>query len=56
MFLLVKDKLDIFEDRLQSYLTHMNETETLTSVILQVQELISVTKGKSTYSPSSKQC
>lgn len=45
VFLLVKDELDVFEDRLQSYLTHMNETETLTPVILQVQELISVTKG-----------
>lgn len=55
VFLLVKDNLDVFEERLQSYLTHMNETETLTPVILQVQELISVTKGKVTHSPSSKQ-
>ncbi|XP_005362188.1 stimulated by retinoic acid gene 6 protein-like [Microtus ochrogaster] len=45
VFLLVKDELDVFEDRLQSYLTHMNETETLTPVILEVQELISITKG-----------
>ncbi|KAL1776833.1 stimulated by retinoic acid protein 6 protein-like [Sigmodon hispidus] len=45
VFLLVRDKLDIFEDRLQSYLTHMNETGTLTPVILQVKELISITKG-----------
>lgn len=51
VFLLVKDELDVFEDRLQSYLTHMNETETLTPVILQVQELISVTKGKATHPP-----
>ncbi|EGW07918.1 Uncharacterized protein KIAA1529, partial [Cricetulus griseus] len=45
VFLLVKDKLDLFEDRLQSYLTHMNETGTSTPAILQVKELISVTKG-----------
>ncbi|OBS59864.1 hypothetical protein A6R68_09014 [Neotoma lepida] len=45
VFLLVRDNLDIFEDRLQSYLTHMNETGTLTPVILQVKELISVSKG-----------
>ncbi|XP_076420265.1 stimulated by retinoic acid gene 6 protein-like isoform X5 [Peromyscus maniculatus bairdii] len=45
VFLLVRDELDIFEDRLQSYLNHMNETGTLTPVILQVKELISVSKG-----------
>ncbi|XP_052573472.1 stimulated by retinoic acid gene 6 protein-like [Peromyscus californicus insignis] len=45
VFLLVRDELDIFEDRLQSYLSHMNETGTLTPVILQVKELISVSKG-----------
>lgn len=45
VFLHVRDKLNVFEDKLQSYLTHMNETGTLTPVILQVKELISVTKG-----------
>lgn len=45
VFLHVRDELDVFEDKLQSYLTHMNETGTLTPVILQVKELISVSKG-----------
>ena len=55
MFLHVRDKVDIFEDKLESYLTHMNETGALTPVILQVKELISVTKGKAAHShlPSS---
>lgn len=55
VFLHVRDELDVFEDKLQSYLTHMNETGTLTPVILQVKELISVSKGKATHShrPSS---
>lgn len=50
MFLHVRDKLDMFEDKLESYLTHMNETGTLTPIILQVKELISVTKGKASHS------
>ncbi|XP_029426596.1 stimulated by retinoic acid gene 6 protein-like isoform X2 [Nannospalax galili] len=45
MFVYMRDKLDVFEDKLESYFTYMNETGTLTPVILQVQELISVTKG-----------
>ncbi|XP_055461237.1 stimulated by retinoic acid gene 6 protein-like isoform X3 [Psammomys obesus] len=45
VFLHVRDKLDVFEDKLQSYLIHMNETGPLTPVILQVKELISVAKG-----------
>ncbi|XP_048208377.1 stimulated by retinoic acid gene 6 protein-like [Perognathus longimembris pacificus] len=45
MFVYVRDELDVFEEKLESYLTYMNETGTLTPVILQVQELISVTKG-----------
>jgi hypothetical protein len=46
MYVYVRDKLDVFEGKLESYLTYMNETETLTPVILQVKELITVTKGK----------
>ncbi|GAB1288474.1 Stimulated by retinoic acid gene 6 protein-like [Apodemus speciosus] len=45
VFILVRDKVDMFEDKLESYLTHMNETGALTPVILQVKELISITKG-----------
>uniref|UniRef100_A0A8C0WWE9 Stimulated by retinoic acid gene 6 protein-like n=2 Tax=Castor canadensis TaxID=51338 RepID=A0A8C0WWE9_CASCN len=45
MYVYVRDKLDVFEGKLESYLTYMNETETLTPVILQVKELITVTKG-----------
>ncbi|XP_021056717.1 stimulated by retinoic acid gene 6 protein-like isoform X1 [Mus pahari] len=45
VFLHMRDKLDMFEDKLESYLTHMNETGNLTPIILQVKELISVTKG-----------
>uniref|UniRef100_A0A8C5KN71 STRA6-like n=1 Tax=Jaculus jaculus TaxID=51337 RepID=A0A8C5KN71_JACJA len=45
MFVYVRDKLAVFEGKLESYLTYMNETGTLTPVILQVKELISITKG-----------
>ncbi|XP_060055117.1 stimulated by retinoic acid gene 6 protein-like isoform X2 [Erinaceus europaeus] len=45
MFLHVRDQLDVFEDQLESYIAFRNETGTLTSVVLQVKELISVTKG-----------
>ena len=55
VFLHVRDKVDMFEEKLESYLTHMNETGALTPVILQVKELISVTNGKAAHShrPSS---
>lgn len=55
VFLHVRDQLDMFEDKLESYLTNMNETGTLTPVILQVKELIIVSKGKAAHShlPSS---
>lgn len=49
VFLHVKDKMDMFEEKLQSYHTHMNETGSLTPVIEQVKELIIVTKGKTTH-------
>ncbi|KAM9207226.1 stimulated by retinoic acid gene 6 protein-like [Dugong dugon] len=45
IFVYVRDELDVFEGELENYITSMNDTGTLTPVILQVQELISVTKG-----------
>lgn len=46
MFLYVRNELDVFEGKLESYLTSMNQTGTLTPIILQVKELMNVTKGK----------
>lgn len=46
MFVYVRDELDVFEGELESYITSVNQTGTLTPVILQVKELMSVTKGK----------
>ncbi|XP_062937752.1 stimulated by retinoic acid gene 6 protein-like [Cynocephalus volans] len=45
MFVYVRDKLDVFEGKLESYIDSKNQTGTLTLVILQVKELISVAKG-----------
>uniref|UniRef100_A0A671ERQ1 Stimulated by retinoic acid gene 6 protein-like n=1 Tax=Rhinolophus ferrumequinum TaxID=59479 RepID=A0A671ERQ1_RHIFE len=45
MFLYVRNELDVFEGKLESYLTSMNHTGTLTPIILQVKELMNVTKG-----------
>ncbi|XP_077917615.1 stimulated by retinoic acid gene 6 protein-like isoform X3 [Halichoerus grypus] len=45
MFVYVRDELDVFEGELESYITSVNQTGTLTPVILQVKELMSVTKG-----------
>nr|XP_054376303.1 coiled-coil domain-containing protein 180 isoform X15 [Pongo abelii] len=45
MFVYVRDKLDMFENKLESYITFTNHSGVLTPVILQVKELISVTKG-----------
>ncbi|XP_037653220.1 stimulated by retinoic acid gene 6 protein-like isoform X2 [Choloepus didactylus] len=45
VFVFVRDELDVFESKLESYVTSMNETGALIPVILQVKELISVTKG-----------
>lgn len=46
MFVYVRDELDLFEGELESYITSVNQTGTLTPVILQVKELMNVTKGK----------
>lgn len=46
MFVYVRDELDVFEGELESYVASMNQTGTLTPVLLQVKELINVTKGK----------
>ncbi|XP_019505021.1 PREDICTED: stimulated by retinoic acid gene 6 protein-like [Hipposideros armiger] len=45
MFMYVRDELDVFEGKLESYITSMNQTGSLTPVILQVKELMNVTKG-----------
>ncbi|XP_036711214.1 stimulated by retinoic acid gene 6 protein-like isoform X4 [Balaenoptera musculus] len=45
MFVYVRDELDVFEGELESYVASMNQTGTLTPVLLQVKELINVTKG-----------
>ncbi|XP_014637380.1 PREDICTED: uncharacterized protein LOC101396000 [Ceratotherium simum simum] len=45
MFVYVRDELDVFEGELESYLTSVNRTGTLTPVILQVKELMSVAEG-----------
>lgn len=46
MFMYVRDELDVFEGELENYIASMNETGTLTPVILQVKELMNVSKGK----------
>lgn len=46
MFVYIKGRLDVFEVKLEGYLTSVNQTGTLTPIILQVKELISVSKGK----------
>ena len=46
MFVYVRDELDVFERELEDYISSMNQTGTLTPVLLQVKELINVTKGK----------
>ncbi|XP_040819730.1 stimulated by retinoic acid gene 6 protein-like [Ochotona curzoniae] len=45
MFVYIKGRLDVFEVKLEGYLTSVNQTGTLTPIILQVKELISVSKG-----------
>lgn len=42
----VRDELNVFEGELESYITSKNQTGTLAPVILQVKELMNVTKGK----------
>uniref|UniRef100_A0A8C0KVG5 Stimulated by retinoic acid gene 6 protein-like n=1 Tax=Canis lupus dingo TaxID=286419 RepID=A0A8C0KVG5_CANLU len=45
MFVFVRDELDVFEGELEYYIASMNQTGTLTPVILRVKELMSVSKG-----------
>lgn len=42
----VREELDVFEGELENYIASVNQTGTLTPVILQVKELIKVAKGK----------
>ncbi|XP_077003756.1 stimulated by retinoic acid gene 6 protein-like isoform X3 [Tamandua tetradactyla] len=44
VFIYVRDELAVFEGKLESYVTSTNKTGALTPVILQVKELISVSK------------
>lgn len=46
MFVYVRDALDVFEGELESYIASVNQTGTLTPVILQVKELMNISKGK----------
>ncbi|XP_021100272.1 stimulated by retinoic acid gene 6 protein-like isoform X5 [Heterocephalus glaber] len=45
VFVYVRDKLDVFEGSLENYNTYVNHTGILTPFILQLQELLSVSKG-----------
>uniref|UniRef100_A0A8C5XR57 Stimulated by retinoic acid gene 6 protein-like n=1 Tax=Microcebus murinus TaxID=30608 RepID=A0A8C5XR57_MICMU len=45
VFVFVQDELAVFEGKLESYVASVNQTGNLTPVILQVKELITVTKG-----------
>ncbi|KAM8801611.1 stimulated by retinoic acid gene 6 protein-like isoform 2-T2 [Rhynchonycteris naso] len=45
VFMYVRDQLDVFESELESYITSMNQTGPLTTVILQVKEMMNVSKG-----------
>ncbi|XP_010612719.1 stimulated by retinoic acid gene 6 protein-like [Fukomys damarensis] len=58
MFVYVRNKLDVFESNLENYVTYVNHTGILTPFILQVQELISVSKGVwvATILPASLTC
>ena len=47
MFVYVRDELDVFEGELESYITSMNQTGS--PVLLQVKELINITKGKTIF-------
>lgn len=46
MFVYVRDELDVFEGKLENYIASVNQSGALTPVILQVKELMSVSKGK----------
>ncbi|XP_070934149.1 stimulated by retinoic acid gene 6 protein-like isoform X3 [Macaca nemestrina] len=58
VFVYVRDELDVFENKLESYITFTNHSGVLTPVILQVKELITVTKGVwvATILPASLTC
>uniref|UniRef100_A0A2K6L2A5 Stimulated by retinoic acid gene 6 protein-like n=1 Tax=Rhinopithecus bieti TaxID=61621 RepID=A0A2K6L2A5_RHIBE len=58
VFVYVRDELDVFENKLESYITFTNHSGVLTPVFLQVKELISVTKGVwvATILPASLTC
>lgn len=58
IFMYVRDELDVFEGELESYITSKNQTGTLAPVILQVKELMNVTKGVwvATILPASLTC
>ncbi|ELK34212.1 hypothetical protein MDA_GLEAN10021558 [Myotis davidii] len=45
VFVYVRDQLDVFEGELESYIASVNQTGTLTPVILQVKELMNISKG-----------
>ncbi|CAK6433801.1 unnamed protein product [Pipistrellus nathusii] len=45
VFVYVRGALDVFEGELESYIASVNQTGTLTPVILQVKELIKISKG-----------
>ncbi|XP_036860176.2 stimulated by retinoic acid gene 6 protein-like isoform X3 [Manis javanica] len=45
MFMYVRDELDVFEGKLENYIASVNQSGALTPVILQVKELMSVSKG-----------
>ncbi|KAK2504875.1 hypothetical protein MC885_011299 [Smutsia gigantea] len=45
MFMYVRDEMDVFEGELENYIASVNQTGALTPVILQVKELMSVSKG-----------
>lgn len=46
VFMYVRERLDVFEEELDSYIASMNQTGTLAPVLLQVKELMNVSKGK----------
>ncbi|XP_053512278.1 stimulated by retinoic acid gene 6 protein-like isoform X2 [Artibeus jamaicensis] len=45
MFVYVREKLDVFEGKLESYIASVNQTGPLAPVILQVKELMNISKG-----------
>lgn len=52
VFVYVREKLDVFEGELESYTASVNQTGTLAPVVLQVKELMNVSKGKPTLAHS----